>query len=281
MNLGERLKCLRNELLGEKFTMKSFGEKLGVSGDVIKNIEYNRVEIKDHMIKLICQTFNVNEEWLRNGTEPIFKEDTEEIDPLNALAIKYKLNKEETILLKKFAELNENTRQSILSFMIDFANDINSQNNNIAQIPKYKLEENIEDELSITTENNIVDLQDIKIYDTPVSAGKGSFMNDYEPYNILKVDARLTPQARRCDFALKVRGDSMEPYYYDGDIVFVKEQPSLDNGQIGIFIYEDEAYIKKYLVQEDGVYLISLNKIYPPIKIDENNTFKICGLVLR
>ena len=60
----------------------------------------------------------------------------------------------------------------------------------------------------------------------------------------------------------------------------VKEQLSLDNGQIGIFIYEDEAYIKKYSVQEDGVYLVSLNEKYPPIKIYENNTFKICGLVL-
>ena len=149
----------------------------------------------------------------------------------------------------------------------------------LTQIPKYTLN-NVEEELSITTENNIVDSQDIKIYDTPVSAGKGSFINDYEPFDIIKVNLKTCPQARRCDFALKVRGDSMEPYYYDGDIVFVKEQPSLDNGQIGIFIYEDEAYIKKYSLQEDGVYLISLNKNYPPIKIDENNAFKICGLVL-
>ena len=280
MNLGERLKCLRNELLGEKFTMKSFGEKLGVSGDVIKNIEYNRVEIKDHMIKLICQTFNVNEEWLRNGTEPIFKEDNKEKSLIDIIEEEYSLNP----LSKKIIETYLNLDKKEQLMFENFAKKLFEENNvssDITQIPKYTLNNTAEEELSITIENNIVDLQDIKIHDTPVSAGKGSFMNDYEPYNILKVDARLTPQARRCDFALKVRGDSMEPYYYDGDIVFVKEQPSLDNGQIGIFIYEDEAYIKKYSVQEDGVYLISLNKIYPPIKIDENNTFKICGLVLR
>ena len=285
ITVNERIKLLRTQILknekGKKYSLRNFAEKMGVSYGVITNIENNLVEAKYHMIKLICQTFNVNEEWLRNGTEPIFKEDNKEIDPLNSLAIKYKLNKEETILLKKFAELNGNTRQSILSFMIDFVNDINSQNNNIAQIPKYTLNNTAEEELSITTENNMIDLQDIKIYDTPVSAGKSSFMNDYEPFDIIKVNLKTCPQARRCDFALKVRGDSMEPYYYDGDIVFVKEQPSLDNGQIGIFIYEDEAYIKKYSVQEDGVYLVSLNEKYPPIKIDENNTFKICGLVLR
>ena len=284
ITVNERIKLLRTQILknekGKKYSLRNFAEKMGVSYGVITNIENNLVEAKYHMIKLICQTFNVNEEWLRNGTEPIFKEDNKEIDPLNSLAIKYKLNKEETILLKKFAELNGNTRQSILSFMIDFVNDINSQNNNIAQIPKYTLNNTAEEELSITTENNMIDLQDIKIYDTPVSAGKSSFMNDYEPFDIIKVNLKTCPQARRCDFALKVRGDSMEPYYYDGDIVFVKEQPSLDNGQIGIFIYEDEAYIKKYSVQEDGVYLVSLNEKYPPIKIDENNTFKICGLVL-
>ena len=123
----ERLKYLRKELL--KLSQKNFGENIGLKQNSYSNIENARIFLTERNINAICQTFNVNEEWLRNGTEPIFKEDTEEIDPLNALAIKYKLNKEETILLKKFAELNGNTRQSILSFMIDFVNDINSQNN--------------------------------------------------------------------------------------------------------------------------------------------------------
>ena len=48
-------------------TRAAFGEKIGVSGDVINNLERGRVEIKEHIIRLICMQFNVNEEWLRTG----------------------------------------------------------------------------------------------------------------------------------------------------------------------------------------------------------------------
>lgn len=90
MNIGNRLQILRIDLLSnKKLTRKQFGEKIGVSEDVIKNIEYNRVEIKDHIIKLICQTFNVNEDWLRNGNEPIFIEkETKIIDILKENGVK-------------------------------------------------------------------------------------------------------------------------------------------------------------------------------------------------
>ena len=52
----------------------AFGNRIGVSGDVINNLERGRVEIKDHVIKLICNEFDVNEEWLRNGTGEMFIE---------------------------------------------------------------------------------------------------------------------------------------------------------------------------------------------------------------
>ena len=72
----------------------------------------------------------------------------------------------------------------------------------------------------------------------------------------------------------------MEPDYYDGDIVFVKEQPYVNNGQIGIFIYDDVSYIKKYSIQDDSIYLISLNHKYKPIKVDKSTPLRTCSLVL-
>ena len=73
----QRLKKLRKEYL--KLSQTEFGKQLGVSRDVIKNLELSCVEIKDYMVNLICQTFNVNEDWLRNGNEPIFIEKTDDI----------------------------------------------------------------------------------------------------------------------------------------------------------------------------------------------------------
>lgn len=57
-----------------------FGERLGVSRDVISNIEYNRLKNpkqKEPIIKLICSTFGVNEIWLRSGEGEMFQAMTE------------------------------------------------------------------------------------------------------------------------------------------------------------------------------------------------------------
>ena len=59
-----------------KLTQTEFGERLGVSRDVIGNIEYNRLKNpkqKEPIIKLICSTFGVNELWLRSGEGEMFQ----------------------------------------------------------------------------------------------------------------------------------------------------------------------------------------------------------------
>lgn len=61
-------------------TRAAFGEKMGVSGDVINNLERGRVEAKEHMVMLICQTFGVNEEWLRTGKGEMFLSEDVETD---------------------------------------------------------------------------------------------------------------------------------------------------------------------------------------------------------
>ena len=64
-----------------KLTQTEFGERLGVSRDVIGNIEYNRLKNpkqKEPIIKLICSTFGVNELWLRSGEGDMFQAMTED-----------------------------------------------------------------------------------------------------------------------------------------------------------------------------------------------------------
>lgn len=73
MELHERIKELRKNYL--HMSQTDFGERLGVSRSVINNIERNvlaRPDQKLSLMKLICSEFNVNEEWLLNGTEPMF-----------------------------------------------------------------------------------------------------------------------------------------------------------------------------------------------------------------
>ena len=73
MEMFERIRQLRKEEL--HLSQEEFGKQLGVSRSVIANIELNvlaRPEQKDPLIRLICKTFNVNEEWLRTGNGDIF-----------------------------------------------------------------------------------------------------------------------------------------------------------------------------------------------------------------
>ena len=75
MEMGERIKELRKKHL--HLSQTDFGERLGVSRSVINNIERNalaRPDQKLSLIKLICKEFNVNEDWILNGNEPMFIE---------------------------------------------------------------------------------------------------------------------------------------------------------------------------------------------------------------
>lgn len=77
MDAFERIKNFRkNEL---KLSQEEFGKSLGVSRTVIKNMELNnlaRPEQKDPLIKLICKTYNLNENWLRTGEGTMYVETT-------------------------------------------------------------------------------------------------------------------------------------------------------------------------------------------------------------
>lgn len=72
MEIYERIFQLRKAL---KLSRNAFGQKLGVSGDVINNIESNRLarpDQKEPIYKLICKVFDVNEKWLVAGEGEMF-----------------------------------------------------------------------------------------------------------------------------------------------------------------------------------------------------------------
>lgn len=69
---SNRVKILRNTL---DLTQREFGERICVKGTTIANYELGRNLPSDAIIFSICREFNVNEEWLRNGTGEIFKSD--------------------------------------------------------------------------------------------------------------------------------------------------------------------------------------------------------------
>lgn len=79
---------------------------------------------------------------------------------------------------------------------------------------------------------------------------------------------------QNADYVIGVNGDSMEPEYYDGDIVFVEKTTHVSNGDVGIFQKDNNIYIKK--AGENG--LVSLKAGYPIITSEDG--VRVLGKVL-
>lgn len=135
-----------------------------------------------------------------------------------------------------------------------------------------------EQELEVNNQNTINEPQTIyytyNYYDQALSAGTGQYLNDVQVEQIelpIDVDA---------DFVVPIYGDSMEPEYHSGDYVFVKLSVELSDGNIGVFDYYGDAYIKELVINDSGAYLHSLNPKYDDILIDADSDFRIIGEVV-
>lgn len=83
-------------------------------------------------------------------------------------------------------------------------------------------------------------------------------------------------------FALKVTGDSMQPVLYENDIVIVRKQNDIENGQIAIVIIDgEEATVKKIIKYDDYIELVAFNSYYPSKRLTKNDNFKIIGKVIE
>lgn len=84
------------------------------------------------------------------------------------------------------------------------------------------------------------------------AAGNGFYFDD------IPTETIEAPYVEGADFIVGVSGDSMDPTYSDGDLVYVEKRQILNTGDIGIFMIDNECYIKE--VGENG--LLSHNPKY-------------------
>lgn len=72
--------------------------------------------------------------------------------------------------------------------------------------------------------------------------------------------------ARKGDFLLRVRGDSMKDAgILEGDLVLVKQTPVIEKGEIGVFLVEGEATVKRFEIIDGKPALVAANPAYEPI----------------
>lgn len=73
------------------------------------------------------------------------------------------------------------------------------------------------------------------------------------------------PDGIRADFALRCKGDSMEPTLKDGDLVLIRQQPEVEQGQIAAVNIGGETTLKHVYRQDNGLLLVADNPAYSPI----------------
>lgn len=96
-----------------------------------------------------------------------------------------------------------------------------------------------------------------------VSAGPGKYAADSITGYIMEDKAQMSAD---CDYVyLKVVGDSMYPEFKDGDLVFVKCEPSVNSGEYAVVMVDNEmGVVKRVVYGKDYVELQSVNPMYPP-----------------
>ena len=148
------------------------------------------------------------------------------------------------------------------------------QNKVLTYAEKQLNEQRNEEETKINEVSEAIQLYSYDYYDHPASAGTGQYLND------VRVEQIELPVDIDADFVIPIKGDSMEPDYHDGDLVFIQTSVDLNDGVIGVFNYNGDAYIKQLVIDKEQAYLHSLNPAYKDMPITPDTDFRIIGEVV-
>jgi putative phage repressor len=205
-------------------------------------------------------------DWLKGITYP-------RIGKIELLANYFNINKSDLI------ENKISTAQpsdSLLEEITNTARKLNTDNKKIVLRTSEELLESQknEEETKINEVSEVIQLYSYDYYDHAASAGTGQYLND------VRVEQIELPVDIDADFVIPIKGDSMEPDYHDGDLVFIQTSVELNDGVIGVFNYNGEAYIKQLVIDKDQAYLYSLNPAYKDMPITPDTDFRIIGEVV-
>lgn len=167
---------------------------------------------------------------------------------------------------EEFAELLGTTKQNISRYESGAVSPKISTAEVMAEKLGLSLSElNGSDETTVSLPSNVRPISALHRQKVPligkVAAGQPIMAEtDYETFVTSPVD---------CDAALEIEGESMIPTYLPGDIIYIKHQPTVRDGQIAVVLLDDSATLKHVYRDKDGLTLLSDNRDYPPIRVTD------------
>lgn len=242
--LGNAIKDLRKS---KKLTQKQLSELTGYKQNTISNHENGNRQLDENDIRVYAKALDVSPQTLFDKTNPRLS---------TIPSTTPKTVSDDVLRLDR--DLHSNNHKSWIRYgnaLLDKQNTVTDSKNTVNEL-----------QATYHTYN---------YYDQPASAGTGQYLND------VKVETIELPIEVDADFVVPIYGDSMEPEYHSGDYIFVKLSVDLSDGDIGVFAYNGDAYIKQLRITDQGAYLHSLNPDYDNIPITADTDFRTIGEVVE
>lgn len=251
MGIGYRIKEARENL---GFTQTELGKMIGVTGSAITNYENETSHPKEPIMYKLIEALKVDANYLFQDCVKLPKE-----------ANDVTLAEYEHIKKYRLISIHSPDGAVVVDTVLDreyaIAEKLREQKEQIQKTNAEVVEEIIPRRILAYAYYGKIAAAGTSVEFSGMTEGIKSY-----PENDININA---------DYVIGVSGDSMEPEYYDGDIVYVKKAEHLNVGEIGIFQKANSIYIKK--VGENG--LISLNSNYPGLTADDDRII-VLGKVL-
>lgn len=128
MSINERIKEVRK---ARGLNQKEFSDKIGLTQSAVSRIESADVAIIDKNVRLICQTFHINEEWLRTGQGKMDEVKVEA--PIEALVKQYRLDNSQRALVEAFLSLTDEQRSAVVDAACAIADKVKTARHDALQ----------------------------------------------------------------------------------------------------------------------------------------------------
>jgi len=117
MQINKRIQYFRKKI--KKLTQAEFSKQIHMSRSNLASIEVGSINVTDRVIANICDTFAINEHWLRSGEGEITRSSTTDI--FKQLRNEFHLNKREQEILSVYLKFDEAQRNMVLDFITTFS----------------------------------------------------------------------------------------------------------------------------------------------------------------
>lgn len=233
--------------------------EVGIAKSTLGDYLHGRKNPSDHVLGKIANYFNVS----KSSIDTTYQDG-------------------ETIEISKiYKQLDSQRKECVYNFAKDqLSQQINlEQTLEIKDAPANLVQMNFNSEVaSELIENlphniNTSSMREANYTDTAVCAGNGLYL---EEADFIQVELPEWEISEGTDFGVRVSGDSMEPHYPNGCVVWIKQAPYVEDGKVGIFLVEGEAVLKKF----EGDRLVSFNENYPDIQLSQVEHVHCFGLAL-